>query len=376
MTSVHGIRAAAYTVPTTTSGDPFPEADGTASWDSTTAVVVEVDGGGETGTGYSYTSVGAIGVIRDILAPVLIGTDADEPGATFWKMAGAVRNVGWCGVAACAVSAIDIALHDLKARLHGLSLIDLLGAQRDRVSAYGSGGFTTYSDAQLQGQLQDWVRRGMRAVKMKVGRDAAADRERVRLARAAIGDDVELFVDANGAYHRKQALAQARAFARDADVSWFEEPVSSDDLDGLRLLRNRAPDRMQIAAGEYVWTPSGFRALIAADAVDAVQADATRCGGVSGFQIAAAQCAAAGLPLSAHTAPALHAVLGCAARSVVHIESFHDHEIIESMLFDGVSALQDGCLVPDRTVPGLGLHASGRGQAHLVARWAASDVAS
>ena len=85
---------------------------------------------------------------------------------------------------------------------------------------------------------------------MKIGRQPERDVERVRVARAAVGDQAKLFVDANGAYSRKEALAFAHAFA-ELGVSWFEEPVSSDDLEGLRLLRDRAPEGMDIAAGEY-----------------------------------------------------------------------------------------------------------------------------
>jgi len=367
------LRATAYTVPTRTDGAPCPESDGTARWDSTTIVVVEVGSAGQTGLGYSYTSTGAIGVIRDILAPVVLGREVDATGKAFWAMARAVRNIGWCGVAASAVSAVDIALHDLKARLREVSLLDLLGVQRQGVLAYGSGGFTNYSTEQTSAQLSEWVQRGMHAVKMKVGRDAAADTARVRAARDVIGDDVRLFVDANGAYERAQARAQARRFTEEADVSWFEEPVSSDDLAGLRLVRDSAPRDMQVAAGEYVWTPAGFHTLIAADAVDVVQADATRCGGVTGFLHADAQCAAASMPLSAHTAPALHAVLGCIGSRVVHVESFHDHELIEAMLFDGVAPLVDGRFTPDESAFGLGLTVSGRGREYIVERWEGGD---
>jgi L-alanine-DL-glutamate epimerase-like enolase superfamily enzyme len=228
----------------------------------------------------------------------------------------------------------------------------LLGAARDCIALYGSGGFTSYSLERLQQQLRGWAQAGFGAVKMKIGRDERADRERVRAARDAIGPSVRLFVDANGAYDRKQALAQAERFA-EHDVTWFEEPVSSDDLAGLRLIRERAPAGMEIAAGEYGYDVQYFRTL--SDAVDVLQADATRCGGITGFLRAAAVADAHCLPLSAHTAPSVHAHLCCAAARARNLEYFHDHARIERLLFDGVLEPQDGQLRPDRDRPGLGL---------------------
>jgi L-alanine-DL-glutamate epimerase-like enolase superfamily enzyme len=370
---VRAVRARTYAVPTTYDGDPMPESDGTARWDSTGVLVVEVEAGGCTGLGYAYTSPAALGVVRDVLAGVLL--DDEDAGGVFatqrhfWSMARAVRNMGWRGIAASAVSALDVALHDAKARLLGVSLLELLGASADRVMAYGSGGFTTYTDTQLRQQFAGWAERGLRAVKMKVGTDAAADPSRVRAARGAIGADIGLFVDANGAYDRKQALEFAERFFADAQVSWFEEPVSSDDTDGLRLLRDRAPAGMRIAAGEYGYVPTDFRLLLEAGAVDVLQADATRCGGVTGFRNAAEQCIARGLPLSAHTAPALHATLAASVEPAVNVEYFHDHALIESLLFDGVPELIDGCLVPDTSRPGHGLVTSGRGEDYLTSEW-------
>jgi L-alanine-DL-glutamate epimerase-like enolase superfamily enzyme len=189
---------------------------------------------------------------------------------------------------------------------------------------------------------------------MKIGRDANADRERVRLARAAIGKEAELFVDANGAYSRKQALAQAEAFA-ESNVTWFEEPVSSDDLGGLHLIRDLAPAGMEIAAGEYGYDIVYFQRMLAARSVDVLQADATRCGGFTGFLQAATLCQAHQVPLSAHTAPALHAHVCCAAVPVRHVEYFHDHSRIERMLFEGIPEVKNGELVPDLSRTGLGI---------------------
>lgn len=204
-----------------------------------------------------------------------------------------------------AISAVDNALWDLKAKLLGVPLVRLLGRVRESVPAYGSGGFTSCDAARLRSQLGGWAREGFAMVKMKVGRNPDDDAARVREARSAIGDAAQLFVDANGAYARKQALVLAAAFA-DCGVGWFEEPVSSDDLAGLHLLRDRTPAGMDIAAGEYGYDSCYFRRMLEAGAVDVLQADATRCGGITGYLRAAALCEAFNVPLSAHGAPGLH----------------------------------------------------------------------
>jgi L-alanine-DL-glutamate epimerase-like enolase superfamily enzyme len=342
------VEVSAYRIPT-----DLPESDGTLEWGATTLVVVELQAGDQWGIGLGYADASTACLIRNKLADVVRGSNPLEIPAVGCRLGHAVRNLGRPGVAAMAVSIVDIALWDLKARLVGLSLVDLLGAARSEVPIYGSGGFTSYTDEQLCGQLAGWVEAGIPRVKMKIGRDPAADLRRVAAARRAVGN-AELFIDANGGYSCKLALLQAERFTA-SDVTWFEEPVSSDDLEGLRLLRDRAPSGMDIAAGEYGYDPFYFRRMLEAGAVDVLQADATRCGGVSGFLNVAAQCAARPLELSAHTAPSVHAHLGCACPEVIHVEYFHDHARIEQMLFDGCLFPRNGALEPDRSRPGLGL---------------------
>jgi L-alanine-DL-glutamate epimerase-like enolase superfamily enzyme len=329
-------------------------------------VIVEAGAGGRAGLGYTYADAATAALVHEVLAARVRGLDAFDVPAAWWAMARAVRNLGRRGIAAMAMAAVDIALWDLKARLLGQPLAALLGRVRPRVDVYGSGGFTSYSIARLQEQLGGWARAGIRRVKMKVGRDPAADPARVRAAREAIGNDTELFVDANGAYSRRQALALADAFATQ-HVSWFEEPVSSDDLLGLRLLRDRAPAGMEIAAGEYGYDLGYFRRMLDAGAVDVLQADATRCAGLTGFLGVSALCEARSLPLSAHTAPTLHLPLGLALEPVRHLEYFHDHARIEQLLFDGAPRPVDGTLSADLSRPGLGIELK-RSDA---ARWAA-----
>jgi L-alanine-DL-glutamate epimerase-like enolase superfamily enzyme len=346
---IERLAVAAFTIPT-----EAPESDGTLEWDSTTLVVVEVEGAGVQALGYTYSDAAAGSIVERRLAECVAGRDAMDVAGAWVAMCAAVRNIGLVGVAAAAISAVDAALWDLKARLHELPLAMLLGRARESVPVYGSGGFTSYSREQLAAQLSGWVEEGIGAVKMKVGREPDSDPLRVAAAREAIGDEAGLFVDANGAYARKQALALAETFARHG-VSWFEEPVSSNDLEGLRLLRDRAPAGIEIAAGEYGYHPVYFRRMLDADAVDVLQADATRCLGISGFLRVAALAEAHGLELSAHTAPSLHVHPCCALANVRHIEWFHDHVRIEQELFDGAASHERGTLRPDLDRPGLGL---------------------
>jgi L-alanine-DL-glutamate epimerase-like enolase superfamily enzyme len=347
--AIESVRAAAYRVPT-----DRPEADGTFVWDSTTLVTVEARAGAHHGFGYSYGSAAMVRLIAEQLAPALVGFDAFAVEGAWNAMLHQVRNIGRPGVAAMAIAAVDTALWDLKGKLLGLPLVSLLGSVRQAAPVYGSGGFTSYSQAELNGQLRGFVEHGMKRVKMKIGTHPEEDAARVRSARAAVGDDIELMVDANGAYDRKQALVLAQAFGEQG-VTWFEEPVSSDDLDGLRVLRDRAPAGMAIAAGEYGYDSFYFRRMLQAGAVDILQADGTRCLGVTGFLAAARVCQAFNVPLSSHCAPAFHVHLACAATPLVHVEYFHDHARIEQLLFDGYVAPRAGMLAPDRTRPGIGV---------------------
>ncbi len=319
-------------------------------------VLVEAAAGNQTGIGYSYTDASAVRLIKETLAKQVEGRGAFDVSGAHLAMLHTIRNLGRPGLAATAIAAVDNALWDLKCRLLNISLLDLLGAANDRAAVYGSGGFTTYSDEQLRAQLGGWAQGGFKAVKMKLGRAPGRETEmaRVRAARESIGDGVELYVDANGAYDRKEALAMANQFAGQ-DVRWFEEPVSSDDLEGLRLLRDRGPAGMRIAAGEYGYDLFYFRRMLEAGAVDVLQADATRCLGLTGFLRVAALAEAFGVPFSFHCAPALHASVACALPNFTVGEYFHDHARIENLFFDATLQPVDGCLRPDRSRPGLGL---------------------
>jgi L-alanine-DL-glutamate epimerase-like enolase superfamily enzyme len=349
---IEEVTAQVYEIPT-----DAPEADGTLSWSSTTLVLAEVAAGGRRGIGYTYAD-GACGkLIGGKLAGALTGLNAVDIPARWASMVQAMRNNGRPGLASCAISAVDTALWDLKGKLLGLPVCRLLGMARAEVPIYGSGGFTTYDESTTRAQLERWVDEWkIPRVKIKIGEswgsDVSRDLDRIALARNVIGLDAELYVDANGGYRRKQAIRVAHAMA-DHGVTWFEEPVSSDDLAGLREVRDQvSPD---VTAGEYGYDLAYFNRMLAADAVDCLQIDVTRCGGITDWVRAAAVAASYNVDVSGHCAPNLHAHVASTIPNLRHLEYFHDHHRIEQMLFDGALSPEGGALQPDQHRPGLGL---------------------
>ena len=346
---IQDLSVAAYTVPTES-----PEADGTIAWDSTTMVIVRLKAGGKEGIGYTYAHAAAAQVIERTLKPIVIGQNIFDIPHLNSEMVKAIRNIGAFGIAMMAVSAVDVALWDLKAKILGVPLAALLGKARNEVLLYGSGGFTSYPISKLQEQLSDWVESGIRHVKMKIGTQIADDPERIKAAREAIGEHASLYIDANGAYTAKQAIDIAAKVER-FNISWFEEPVPSDNLEGLHFIRNHVPTSVNIVAGEYGYSLPYFTAMLKANAVDILQGDATRCGGITGFLKAGYLCESFQLPYSSHCAPALHLHAALALPSFYIAEYFYDHVRIEDMFFDGVVKPVDGMLSADMSLPGLGL---------------------
>jgi L-alanine-DL-glutamate epimerase-like enolase superfamily enzyme len=349
---VDAVTARAYTVPT-----DAPEADGTVAWSSTTMVLVQAHSGDTVGTGWTYGPAACAGLVTDLLAGTVVGRDAMAVPGSWSAMVAQVRNSTRAGAAGYAISAVDVALWDLKARLLGISLADLLGPVRERVPVYGSGGFTTYDDHRTTEQLGGWVDgQDIPRVKIKIaeshGTQVQRDLHRIALARRVIGPEAELYVDANGGYGAKQAV-RVMHDAAPAQVRWLEEPVSSDDLDGLALVRSRVD--ADVAAGEYGSDVYYFRRMCAAGAVDCLQVDATRAGGYTAWLRAATVAASHGLEVSGHCAPNLHAHVAAATPDLRHLEWFHDHVRIESMLFEGALDPKGGTVTPDLRAPGHGL---------------------
>ncbi|MBV9167928.1 MAG: hypothetical protein JO321_08220 [Solirubrobacterales bacterium] len=347
---IERVDVGAYEIPTATE----KESDGTLEWDSTTLVVVELRCGEHTGLGYTYCDKAAASVIKSKLSSIVERADPLMPERAWAEMQGQARQLGNEGIAAMAISAVDVALWDLKAKLLGVCLADALPRFHESVPIYGSGGFCNYTSEQLREQVQGWVDDGLCSVKIKVGRDGQEDPRRVGLVRSVGGDDVELMVDANGANNPQEALLWAQRYS-ELGVTYFEEPVSSDDLLGLAHVRGRAPAGLAIAAGEYGWNLPYFQRMLEAGAVHILQADVTRCGGITNMMRVDGLCKARCLPSSAHCAPAISAHACCAMETNIHIEYFFDHYRIEGMLFDGTLAPNGGMLTPDRNRPGLGL---------------------
>lgn len=341
-TVVDRIEVRALSFPT-----PAPESDGTLTWDHTGVVTVEASAGSHVGLGWSYTSPAAVELIRAVLAPEVLGEEASSPARLWERMHRACRNLGTRGVVMAAISAMDIALWDLRSKDLHLPLADLWGAQRDSVPVYGSGGFTSMSADQLDEQVDGWLAAGCSGVKLKIGEDwgrnVARDLDRVARVATRVRDHAQVMVDANGAYSRGQAMQ----VGQDLDllgVTWFEEPVSSEDLRGLGQLRDVLGS--EVAAGEYICEIADARLMC--DAVDCVQLDVTRCGGYTGWRRCAAYAHAANVPVSAHCAPALHLPLAISDGAVRHIEWFSDHVALESQLVDGAPLVRGGRLTTAR----------------------------
>lgn len=342
------VSVSVYKIPTQT-----PEADGTLDWDHTILVYVEINGGGKTGIGYSYACYATAILIKEILSERIKGMNIFDIPSIGYHMIHAIRNQGRDGISSMAISAVDIALWDLKAKLLDISLVKLLGSLNEKVVVYGSGGFTNYSDQQLEEQVKLWKSFGINKIKIKIGRDPKGDETRILNLQNYYGERPEIFVDANGAYQKKEALYYGKRFA-ELGVVWFEEPVSSDDIESLKFLSENVPPPVNIAAGEYGYNLFYFNRMLKEKAVDILQIDATRCGGFSEMIKAINLAETYSIPVSTHCAPYLHLHMACAT-NVIHMEYFYDHYRIETELFDGAITPDNGHLKPDCSRPGIGL---------------------
>lgn len=338
-----------YTIPT-----EFEESDGTLVWNQTTLVLVELRSSGHSGFGYTYGPKSLVGMVDELLKKCVHLRNAMEIPSIWQDQVRSVRNFGSLGASSMAISAIDTALWDLKAKVLNLPLIHLLGQRLPKVEVYGSGGFTSFSNEQLESQMVSFKELGIQKFKMKIGREPLCDPERVQFVRRCIGESSELFVDGNEALSSAEALRLAQDFARQG-VTWFEQPIAADDLQGMASLRQRLPAGMRLTTGEYIFNPMQAKQILDRNCADVVQLDVTRCQGVTGFLHSASVCMSFNAPVSSHCAPALHVALGCHVPNFLQIEYFSDHARIESLLFEGVPKVSDGYLEPDLRRPGFGL---------------------
>ena len=270
----------------------------------------------------------------------------------FW----CIRGVGRKGLAFCALSAVDIALWDLKAKHFNVPLYQLLGPYTESVPVYGSGGWTHFDLDELVAEQTHYVERGFKAVKMKVGKDFGKrereDIERLAAVRDAVGDDIEIYVDANNGYYAKQAIYMGKAF-EEYGVGWFEEPVLADDIDGLAAVA-KAID-IPVATGEHEYTKYGFKDLIARGGADIVQPDVARVGGVTEWLKVAHLAHAFNLPVAPHAYQLIHLHLACATPNLKVVEYLGVSEESDKLFYKGFPEPENGMWSPDPDKPGLGL---------------------
>ncbi|NQW16038.1 MAG: mandelate racemase/muconate lactonizing enzyme family protein [Chloroflexi bacterium] len=332
---------------------PTPPAGAKGS--SSLFVHIKTDAGFE-GLGTAAGLKATRSVIQDNLKDLLVGQDPFNIEKIWNDMFWRVRGYGRKGIAFQAVSAIDIALWDLKAKALGLPLYRLLGPFTDTVPVYGSGGWTNYSEDELVEEQMSYVNRGIPRVKMKVGKDFGhserEDLQRLDAVRTAVGDDVEIFVDANNGYYAKQAIRMAVEF-EDYGVGWFEEPVLADDIAGLAAVASSTT--IPVATGEHEYTKFGFKDLITAGGVDIVQPDIGRVGGVTEWMKVAHMAHAFNLPVAPHAFQLIHLHTACATPNLKVVEYLGSVESNDELWYTEFPKPVNGMWSPYPDRPGLGL---------------------
>ncbi len=311
------------------------------------------DAEGAEGLGYTYT-VGAGGaavhtVLARDLAPLLVGQEADRIEALWERMWWGLHYVGRGGIASFAISAVDTALWDLKARRQDTPLWRLLGGHDPKVQAYAGGIDLQFPLDRLLRQTRDNLDAGFRAIKMKVGRDRLSeDLARVAAMRDLLGAEVPLMVDANMRWNADQAIRAARRLA-EHDITWLEEPTIPDDVAGhVRILREGG---LPIATGENMHTIYEFEHMIGAGGVSFPEPDLSNCGGVTVWLKVARLAEAHNLPVTSHGVHDLHVQLLAAVpnKSYLEIHGFGLERFIAEPL-----RIEDGCATaPER--PGHGV---------------------
>lgn len=313
----------------------------------------------ETDEGVTGIGLGGGGLIGqatiETLKSQLIGEDPIDV-ERLWHKMWVPKLIGRRGLTTRAISAIDIGLWDLRAKVAGLPLYKLLGGYRDRVPTYIAGGYYEEGKGlkELAQEMEDNVAMGARAIKMKVGalplRD---DAERVKTVRKAVGPDVKVMVDANCAYRYYEAIQFAKRI-EDYDVFWFEEPIAADDYVGHRKIA--AATTIPIATGENEYTRYGFRDLIAQEAVAVLNADAKVLGGVTEFMKVVALAQAHDLDIAPHGSQDIHVHLVAAIANGLILEFYRDTvDPMWGKMYKYTLRLNDDGTVSPPDVPGVGV---------------------
>ena len=322
-----------------------------------TIVRVTTDQGLE-GIGVTYHEVGGEAtkvLIEKNFAPRLIGADPLATEVIWRDFTQYLRGIGRKGLMFCALSAIDIALWDLKGKIFGLPLYRLLGGNKSEVPVYASGGWTSYADDELVEEITGMVRDGYQMVKFKVGVEGGhnirRDVRRVAAVRDAVGPEIGIMLDANNCWDAATGVQFANR-VRDLDIMWLEEPVPADDIPGLARFR-RGTD-IPLATGEHEYTKFGVRDLILGEAADIIQVDGARAGGYTEMLKIAALTEAWNLGFAPHAMENIQAHLVSAVPNALFLERLLMFEEITASVFKDVPVPVNGMMpIPDK--PGLGL---------------------